>query len=79
MAKIAIPKFNVGQSVKANFEDTFFENGCGVIREINIKVSSVGVHVEYWVADVNKRGVISREFRLDEDNLEAYELEEEEK
>lgn len=67
------PKFDVCQKVKGNFddEDIFFGDGYGIIREIIIRVSCVGVHIEYQVAFV-KGGIVSREFRLDEENLENF-------
>lgn len=65
------PKFAVGDRVTTNFDDAFFTSEFGgAIREINIKISFVGVHIEYQVADVVNNKVL-KEFRLDEDDLEA--------
>lgn len=66
------PKFEVGQKVKTDFDDTFFKNDFGVVREINIKVSSVGVSINYQVADVEVTRKIIREFNLNEYDLESF-------
>ncbi len=69
---MGITKFDVGDKVITDFDYAFFDKAFGVVREINIKISSVGVHIEYQVADV-VCGTVLREFRLDEANLEKFE------
>lgn len=63
-------KYGVGQKVTANFESGVFQRGFGIIREVNIKVSSAGYHIEYVVCDVYNKGVIEREITLDETDLD---------
>lgn len=63
-------KFEVGQKVTANFGNDVFQRGYGIVREVNIKVSSVGHHIEYVVCDVYDKGIIEREVTIDEVDLD---------
>lgn len=63
-------KFEVGQKVAPNFDNGLFERGFGIVREVNIKISSVGYHVEYAVADIVEDGVVARELKIDEADLD---------
>lgn len=47
-----VPRFKVGQRVSCNFDEEMLGEDGGLIQDITIKISFLGIEIEYTVVEV---------------------------